>query len=84
VTLTQHAPIYRFPTSNFNFGHFNFLIFLSMQPLLSRFYYVRDDILVSSKILHPFVVVNILRKEFRLIRSVYVSGSSEPSLVDWL
>ena len=29
------------------------------------------------------MVVDILRKEFRLIRSVYVSGSSEPSLV-WL
>ena len=48
---------------------------------LSRFYYIRDDILVSSKILHSFMVVDILRKEFRLICGVYVSGSSQPSLV---
>ena len=26
MTLTQHAPIYRFPTSNFNFGHFLFFL----------------------------------------------------------
>ena len=34
MTLTQHAHIYRIPTSNFNFGQFIFLFFLSMQPLL--------------------------------------------------
>jgi hypothetical protein len=27
VTLTQHAHIYRIPTSNFNFGQFLFLFF---------------------------------------------------------
>ena len=33
MTLTQHAHIYRLLTSNFNFGQFIFLFFLSMQPL---------------------------------------------------
>jgi hypothetical protein len=33
VTLTQHAHIDRFPTSNFNFGQFFFIFYLSVQPL---------------------------------------------------
>jgi hypothetical protein len=32
VTLTQHAHIYRFPTSNFNFGHFVLIFFINAAP----------------------------------------------------
>ncbi len=35
MTITQHAHIYSFHSSNFNFGDF-FLIFLSIQPLTKR------------------------------------------------
>ncbi len=38
MTLTQHTHINRFPSSNFNFGIFYFLFFLSMQPLASAQY----------------------------------------------
>ena len=33
MTITQHAHIYSFHTSNFNFGEIFFLFFLSLQPL---------------------------------------------------
>ena len=33
MTITQHAHIYRFHTSKFNFGEIFFLKFLSIQPL---------------------------------------------------
>jgi hypothetical protein len=32
VTLTQHAHIYRFPTSNFNFGQFFLIFFIHAAP----------------------------------------------------
>ena len=33
MTIIEHAHIYRFHTSNFNFGEIFFQIFLSIQPL---------------------------------------------------
>ena len=32
MTLTQHAHIYRFPTSNFNFGQFFLIFFINAAP----------------------------------------------------
>ena len=34
MIITQHAHIYSFHTSKFNFGEIFFLIFLSIQPLV--------------------------------------------------
>jgi len=36
MIITQHAHIYSFHTSKFNFGEIFFLIFLSIQPLLGN------------------------------------------------
>ena len=36
MTITQHAHIYRIPTSNFNFGHFFFFFFFINSPPTKR------------------------------------------------
>ena len=50
MTITQHAHIYSFHTSKFNFGEIFFLIFLSIQPLLLILSFTFTEFAVSPTI----------------------------------
>ena len=44
MIITQHAHIYSFHTSKFNFGEIFFLIFLSIQPLVQDFFHPTEQL----------------------------------------